>query len=112
MIRKKRGVKFTDKRKSVQARISIALSCFSAVWLIYGIAYAYQYGDRSGNRLGAFGMLAMILQVVSLVRAYRSTKEEDVFPGTPRLAVGLALLLLLLWLLVYGLGWYLFISVR
>ena len=112
MLGRRRGVKFTDKRKSVQARVSIALSCCSAVWLIYGIAYAYQFGDRSGNRLGAFGMLAMILQVVSLVRAYRSTKEEDVFPGTPRLAVALALLLLLLWLSVYGLGWYLFISVR
>lgn len=109
MLGRRRGVKFTDKRKSVQARVSIALSCCSALWLIYGIVYAYHYGDRSGNRLGAFGMLAMLLQIVSLVRAYRSTKEEDVFPGTPRFAFAFAFLLLALWLLVYGLGWYFWI---
>ena len=110
MVRRRRGVKFTDKRKSVQARVSIALSCLSGTWLLYGVSYAYRHGGQSGNYLGAFGVFSLILRVLALVYAYRSTKEEDVFPGTPRIAVILALLLVILWLLVYGLGWYIFVG--
>ena len=51
-------------------------------------------------------MLALVLQIFALVFAVRALREDDVFRGIPKAAVVTAVVLLLLWAGVYGLGIY------
>lgn len=107
MVQKRnRNVKFTNKGYSRRGIASLALSVCSLVWLIYAICQTYLLGDTAGNVLGGVGMLALVLQIFALVLAARALREEDVFRGIPKLATGTAVLLLLLWVAVYGLGLY------
>lgn len=106
MKKKEKKVKFTNKGNSRRGIASLMLSAFSFIWLVYGIYGSFVLGDASGNELGGLGVLALILEVVALVFAVRALKEEDVFRGIPKTAVVLALVLLLLWASVYGLGIY------
>ena len=86
--------------------ISLALSACSLGWLVYAVCQTFVKGDTAGNIVGGVGMLALVLQVVSLVCAVRALHEEDVFRGIPKAAAVSAALMLLLWAAVYGLGIY------
>lgn len=106
MKRKNRNVKFTNKGYSRKGVLSLALSAFSMVWLIYAVCQTFAKGDVTGNIVGGVGMLALVLQIESLVLAVRALHEEDVFRGIPKAAAVSAALMLLLWAGVYGLGIY------
>lgn len=84
--------------------LSLAASALSLLWLLYAIWCASIQGAASGNLLGGVGVLAFLMQLAALVTAVRALREEDVFRGLPKAAVAAALLVLLLWLAVYGLG--------
>ena len=104
MRRKNKNVKFTNKGYSRVGIVSLALSVFSLVWLIYAICRTFLVGDAAGNVLGGVGMLALVLQILALVLAVRALREDDVFRGIPKAAAITAAILLLLWAAVYGLG--------
>lgn len=106
MKKKEKNVKFTNKGNSRRGIVSLMLSAFSLIWLIYGIYGSFLLGDASGNELGGLGVLALILEVFALIFAVRALREEDVFRGIPKAATAAALLLLLLWAAIYGLGLY------
>ena len=106
MKRKSRNVKFTNKGYSRVGIASLVLSAFSLIWLVYAVFRTYLAGDAAGNVLGGVGMLALVLQIFALVLAMRALREEDVFRGIPKLATAAAVLMLLLWVTVYGLGLY------
>ena len=106
MKKKEKNVKFTNKGNSRRGMISLFLSAFSFAWLIYGTYKAFLLGEAGGNELGGVGVLALVLQVFALVFAVRAMKEEDVFRGIPKAAVACAVLLLVIWAAVYGLGIY------
>ena len=86
--------------------LSLALSALSLVWLIYAVCQAFLLGEKAGNVLGGVGMLALMLQICSLVFAARALREEDVFRGIPKAATVFSAVLLFLWAAVYGLGIY------
>lgn len=106
MKRRNRNVKFTNKGYSRVGVASLVLSAFSMIWLIYAVCKAVLLGDAAGNVLGGVGMLAFVLQILALVYAVRSLREEDVFRGIPKAAAVAAVVLFLLWAAVYGLGIY------
>lgn len=106
MRRKNRNVKFTNKGYSRVGIVSLVLSAFSLIWLVYAVCQTFLQGDTAGNVLGGVGMLALVLQIFALVFAVRALREDDVFRGIPKAATGTAVILLLLWAAVYGLGVY------
>ena len=91
--------------------ISLAGSAVSFFWLVYAIVQASRQCDQLGNVMGGIGVLVLLLQLAVLITAVRANREEDVFPGIPRIALAVAVLLLLLWLMIYGLGIYALIGV-
>ena len=85
---------------------SLVLSVCSLGWLVYSVCQTYWQGDAAGNVLGGVGMLALVVQIFALVFAVRALREDDVFRGIPKVAMAVTVLLLLLWMAVYGLGLY------
>ncbi len=108
---KRRHVQFTNKKQSKMGMISLAGSAVSFFWLAYAIVQASRQCDQLGNVTGGIGVLVLLLQLAVLITAVRANREEDVFPGIPRIALVVAVLLLLLWLMIYGLGIYALIGV-
>lgn len=106
MRRKVKSVKFTDKRSSKPGIVSLVISAFSLIWLVYALIQTFLAGDAVDHMLGGVGMLALVMQIVAAVLAVRSLHEEDVFRGVPKTATAAAFVLLLLWAAVYGLGIY------
>lgn len=97
-------VQFTNKGYSRRGILSLAGSAVSLIWLIYAICQTSRLGDRAGNLIGGVGTLMLVLQMAAFVVAIRANREEDVFRGIPKVALVVAVLMLLLWAAIYGLG--------
>lgn len=97
-------MKFTNKGYSRRGILSLAGSAVSLIWLIYAICQTSRLGDRAGNLIGGVGTLMLVLQMAAFVVAIRANREEDVFRGIPKVALAVAVLMLLLWAAIYGLG--------
>ncbi|MBO5245702.1 MAG: hypothetical protein J6B28_00390 [Eubacterium sp.] len=106
MRRKNKQIKFTNRGYSRLGIGSMVLSALSLSWLLYALRQTFLVGDQAEKLLGGIGMLVLILQVIALRMGIKALKEEDVFRGIPKVSVLLAVLLLLIWLAVYGLGIY------
>ena len=98
------NVKFTNKGYSRRGILSLAGSAVSLIWLIYAICQTSRLGDRAGNLIGGVGTLMLVLQMAACVVAIRANRAEDVFRGIPKVALVVAVLMLLLWAAIYGLG--------
>lgn len=97
-------VQFTNKGYSRRGILSLAGSAVSLIWLIYALCQTSRLGDQTGNLIGGIGALVLVLQFAALVVAIRANREEDVFRGIPKVALVVAVLMLLLWAAIYGLG--------
>lgn len=98
------NVKFTNKGYSRRGILSLAGSVISMIWLIYAICQTSRLGDRAGNLIGGVGTLMLVLQMAACVVAIRANREEDVFRGIPKVALVVAVLMMILWAAIYGLG--------
>lgn len=101
---RRNDVKFTNKDYSRRGILSLAGSAISLIWLIYAVIQTSRLGDNTDHLIGGIGVLILLLQLAALVTAIRANREEDVFRGIPKAALVAAILLLLLWIAVYGLG--------
>ena len=97
-------VQFTNKGYSRRGILSLAGSAVSLIWLIYALCQTSRLGDQTGNLIGGIGALVLVLQFAAFVTAIRANCEEDVFLGIPKVALVVAILMLLLWIAIYGLG--------
>ncbi len=104
MKKRRYNVKFTNKGYSRRGILSLSGSAVSLIWLIYAVSRTSRMGEHAGNLVGGVGTLVLVLQIVALVSAFRANREEDVFRGIPKVALVAAILMLLLWIAVYGLG--------
>lgn len=102
--RRRHHVQFTNKGYSRRGILSLAGSAVSLIWLIYALCQTSRQGDRAGNLIGGVGTLMLVLQMAACVVAIRANREEDVFRGIPKVALVVAVLMLLLWAAIYGLG--------
>jgi hypothetical protein len=72
--------------------------------MVYAVCQAYVLADQSPNLLGSVGVLALLMSLWAFVLSIHALKEEDVYRGLPKVALAAALLSLLLWALLYGMG--------
>lgn len=84
--------------------LSLAESAASLFWLVYAIWCTSTEGAAASNLLGGVGVCAFFLQLAALVTGVRALREENVFRGIPKTSIAVAVLGLLLWTAMYGLG--------
>ena len=97
MRRRRRSYKFTEKTHSKRAMISFGLASVSLVTYLVFVYLSYQAAGQLSAYYGAFGVLAMLLAIVSLGLSITTLKEEDSFTFFPRLAMITSVLSTLLW---------------
>lgn len=105
MLKKKRRLKFTDKKHSRQGILS---SCFGAgAFLVLAGTFAasYMQSGQAGKSIAVLGLLAFLLACVGSYYGIRGMKEEEVYRLFPCLGCVLNGLLLAGFVLIYVLGW-------
>lgn len=97
MRRKRRSYKFTEKTHSKRAVVSFGLGTATLVTYFVFVYLSYQSAGQLSAYFGAFGVLAMLVAVVSVVLAITTLKEEDSFAFFPRMAILTSVVSTLLW---------------
>ncbi len=87
-----RRIKFTNKRTSKKALISLNFSVFTLLWVIISLNLTSRMGEGTPRVVGGLSMLCFILQIVAIVLAARALKDEDVFIQLPIAALVCAVL--------------------
>ena len=103
-IGRKKGVKFTDKKRSRKGAGSLILSGLTIICMIVSVRQAYISDGQGGKMLGGAGVSALIVEIAAFVLAVQAMREEDVFRGIPKSAMGISVVLLLGWIVIYGIG--------
>ena len=104
MRRKRRSYKFTEKTHSKKAMLSFGLAAVSLVTYLVFVYLSYQAAGQLSAYFGAFGVLAMLVAIVSVGLSVTTLKEEDSFVLFPRLATITSVLSTLLWVVNYVQG--------
>lgn len=97
MRRRRRSYKFTEKSHSKRAMISFGLAVVTFVTYFVFVFLSYQAAGQLSAYYGAFGVLAMLVAIVSVGLAITTLKEEDSFAFFPRIAMITSALSALLW---------------
>ena len=97
MRRRRRSYKFTEKTHSKKAIISLVLAAISLVTYVVFVYLSYKAAGKLSTYYGGFGVLAMIVALVSLGLSLATLKEEDSFSLFPRMAMVTSVLSTLLW---------------
>ena len=104
MRRKRRSYKFTEKKHSKRAIISFGIAMSTLVTYVVFVYLSYQAAGQLSAYYGAFGVLAMLVAIVSVGLSITTLKEEDSFMLFPRLALVTSVLSTLLWIGNYAQG--------
>lgn len=104
MRRRRRSYKFTEKTHSKRAMVSFGLAAVTLVTYFVFVYLSYQAAGQLSAYFGAFGVLAMILAIVSLGISITTLKEEDSFLLFPRMAMLASVLSTCLWVGNYVMG--------
>lgn len=104
MRRRRRSYKFTEKTHSKKAMVSFGLAAVALVTYFVFVYMSYQAAGQLSAYFGAFGVLAMLLAIVSLGLSITTLKEEDSFTLFPRLAMITSVLSTFLWVGNYVMG--------
>ena len=97
MRRKRRSYKFTEKKHSKKAIISFGLAAATLVTYFVFVYLSYKAAGQLSAYFGAFGVLAMLVAMVSVGLSITTLKEEDSFMFFPRIAMVTSVLSTLLW---------------
>ena len=99
--RKRNSYKFTEKKHSKRAMLSLGIAGGSlCVYLVF-IYLSYRVGGNLSAYYGSFGFLAMIAAVVAFGISLPSLKEENSFMLFPRLALVISVLSSFCWIGTY-----------
>ena len=98
MRRKRRSYKFTEKKHSKRAMISFGLAALTLLTYFVFVYLSYQAAGQLSAYYGAFGVLAMLVAMVSVGLSITTLKEEDSFALFPRLSIITSVLSILLWI--------------
>ncbi len=97
MRRRSRSYKFTEKTHSKRAMVSFGLAIVTLVIYVVFVYLSYQAAGQLSAYFGAFGVLTMLVAIVSTGLAATTLKEEDSFTFFPRMALILSILSTVLW---------------
>ena len=98
MRRKRRSYKFTEKKHSKKAILSFGLALSTLITYIVFVYLSYQAAGQLSAYFGAFGVLAMLVAIVSVGLSITTLKEENSFMLFPGMAVATSVLSSLLWI--------------
>ena len=98
MRRKRRSYKFTEKSHSKKAILSFGLALITLITYGVFVYLSYQVAGQLSTYFGAFGVLAMLVAIVSVGLSISTLKEENSFAFFPRMAVLTSVLSTFLWL--------------
>lgn len=98
MRRGRRSYKFTGKTHSKRAVAVFAVALVTLITYFVFVYLSYQAAGQLSAYYGAFGVLAMIMAVVSLGLSITTLKEEDSFALFPRLSMITSIVSTLLWI--------------
>lgn len=104
MGRKRRSYKFTEKTHSKKAIFSFGLALLTMITYGAFVYLSYQAAGQLSTYYGAFGVLAMLVAIVSVGLSITTLKEENSFALFPRLALITSVLSTLLWIGNYAQG--------
>lgn len=104
MRRKRRSYKFTEKKHSKRAILSFGLAAATLVTYLIFVYLSYKAAGQLSAYYGAFGVLTMLVAIVSVGLSITTLKEEDSFALFPRLAIITSVLSTLLWIGNYAQG--------
>lgn len=97
MRRKRRSYKFTEKTHSKKAIISFGIAVVTLVTYVVFIYLSYRAAGQLSAYFGAFGVLAMLLSIVSVGLSISTLREEDSFTLFPKMAMVASILSMLVW---------------
>lgn len=98
MRRGRRSYKFTGKTHSKRAAAVFAVALITLIIYFVFVYLSYQAAGQLSAYFGAFGVLTMIVAVVSVGLSITTLKEEDSFALFPRLAMLTSIVSTLLWI--------------
>lgn len=99
-----RKYKFTEKTHSKRALLSVIAAAASIGIFALTIIYTMATSGGENIYLGAAGIFALLVAIVSFVLAFNALREEDSFRVLPMSAIVLAVIACLLWIATYGIG--------
>lgn len=97
MRRRRRSYKFTEKTHSKRAMISFGMSMVTLLIYVIFVYLSYKAAGQLSAYFGAFGVLAMLVAIVSTGLAATTLKEEDSFTLFPKIAMATSVLSTFLW---------------
>ena len=98
MRRRRRSYKFTEKTHSKRAMVSFGMSMVTLIIYVIFVYLSYKAAGQLSAYYGAFGVLTMLVAIVSVGLSITTLKEEDSFALFPRLAIVTSVLSTLLWI--------------
>ncbi len=98
MRRRRRSYKFTEKKHSKRAMVAFGLAVVTFVTYFVFVYLSYKAAGQLSAYYGAFGVLAMIVAIVSVGLSVTALKEEDSFTLFPRMAIIASVVSALLWI--------------
>ena len=101
---KRNHFKFTGKRHSKRGMLACLLAAASIFALVYLVATSFLAQGNGGVYLGAIGLSALVVALVSFVQSVKSMREEDTFRGIPIASLALSILASGAWIALYAVG--------
>ncbi len=88
---------FTSKKQSEKGIMSTVLGTISLTSFAIVVFMALRNRGDASLRMGAVGLVALIMSVVSFILAIMGLREDDIFPLFPRLGLAFAILSIAAW---------------
>ncbi|MCR5800417.1 MAG: DUF6142 family protein [Lachnospiraceae bacterium] len=86
---------FTDKKHSPQAVMSTVLGVIADTAIAYAIYVSYKGGGVADQRLGATGVIILVMATVGIILGYASKDHPDYFHLFSHIGIVLNLMALL-----------------
>jgi multisubunit Na+/H+ antiporter MnhB subunit len=106
MGKKRRRVKFSDKKHSVRGLISLNLGIISTIILGVLFYLSALVKGAGGANLGLIGFVLFILSIVGFVLGVKGYKEKEIYYQAPILGLLINGLLLVFLIILYFMGLY------
>ena len=97
MRRKRSSYKFTEKKHSKMAMIAFGLAVVTLLIYFVFVYLSYRSAGQLSAYYGAFGFLAMLVAIVSMILSIAALKEEDSFMFFPYMAMAASVISSLMW---------------